>query len=130
MRWLSGDGQVLNVTVFEAAIAPMIGGAIVAIDQRTRPAPSNPDGRSRDTAFVPDVAGFWWRLLGPLWSPAAGKMSQMDQLTLVRRSNRFTTNLQVSPTQPYTTTDVQRYPLDVDSRRHSNVSNAQLAAIR
>jgi malate permease and related proteins len=32
VRWLSGDGQVLNVTVFEAAMAPMIGASIVAIE--------------------------------------------------------------------------------------------------
>jgi predicted permease len=37
MRWLSGDGQVLNVTVFEAAMAPMIGASIVAIDHELDP---------------------------------------------------------------------------------------------
>jgi hypothetical protein len=36
VRWLSGDGQVLNVTVFEAAMAPMIRG-IVAIDHELDP---------------------------------------------------------------------------------------------
>jgi malate permease and related proteins len=37
VRWLSGDGQVVNVTVFEAAMAPMIGASIVAIDHELDP---------------------------------------------------------------------------------------------
>src|SRR5271169_2157841 len=37
MRWLSADGQVMNVTVFEAAMGPMIGASIVAIDHELDP---------------------------------------------------------------------------------------------
>src|SRR3984893_17905614 len=64
-RWLSGDRQVLDVTVFEAAMAPMIGASIVAIDHEL--------GAPRVTLMVGLVTPpwyvtppVWWRLSGTL----------------------------------------------------------------
>jgi predicted permease len=36
-RWLAGESQILSVTVFEAAMGPMIGASIVAMDHELDP---------------------------------------------------------------------------------------------
>jgi malate permease and related proteins len=65
VRWLSGDGQVLNVTVFEAAMAPMIGASIVAIDHELDPPlVTLMVGLGIPLSFV--TLPVWWRLLGKL----------------------------------------------------------------
>ncbi len=65
VRWLSGDGQVLNVTVFEAAMAPMIGASIVAIDHELNPPPVTlMVGLGIQLSFV--TLPVWWRLLGTM----------------------------------------------------------------
>ena len=65
VRWLSGDGQVLNVTVFEAAMAPMIGASIVAIDHELDPPPVTlMVGLGIPLSFV--TLPVWWRLLGTM----------------------------------------------------------------
>ena len=65
VRWLSGDGQVLNVTVFEAAMAPMIGASIVAIDHELDPPlVTLMVGLGIPLSFV--TLPVWWRLLGTL----------------------------------------------------------------
>jgi hypothetical protein len=63
VRWLSGDGQVLNVTVFEAAMAPMIGASIVAIDHELDPPlVTLMVGLGIPLSFL--TLPVWWRLLG------------------------------------------------------------------
>jgi malate permease and related proteins len=65
VRWLSGDPQVLNVTVFEAAMAPMIGASIVAIDHELDPPlVTLMVGLGIPLSFV--TLPVWWRLLGTL----------------------------------------------------------------
>jgi malate permease and related proteins len=65
VRWLSGDSQVLNVTVFEAAMAPMIGASIVAIDHELDPPlVTLMVGLGIPLSFV--TLPVWWRLLGTL----------------------------------------------------------------
>jgi malate permease and related proteins len=65
VRWLSGDAQVLNVTVFEAAMAPMIGASIVAIDHELDPPlVTLMVGLGIPLSFV--TLPVWWRLLGTL----------------------------------------------------------------
>jgi predicted permease len=65
VRWLSGDGQVLNVTVFEAAMAPMIGASIVAIDHELNPPlVTLMVGLGIQLSFV--TLPVWWRLLGTM----------------------------------------------------------------
>ena len=65
VRWLSGDGQVLNVTVFEAAMAPMIGASIVAIDHELDPPlVTLMVGLGIPLSFV--TLPVWWRLLGTM----------------------------------------------------------------
>lgn len=65
VRWLSGDPQVLNVTVFEAAMAPMIGASIVAIDHELDPPLITlMVGLGIPLSFV--TLPVWWRLLGTL----------------------------------------------------------------
>ena len=65
VRWLSGDGQVLNVTVFEAAMAPMIGASIVAIDHELDPPlVTLMVGLGIPLSFL--TLPVWWRLLGTL----------------------------------------------------------------
>jgi predicted permease len=65
MRWLSGDGQVLNVTVFEAAMAPMIGASIVAIDHELDPPlVTLMVGLGIPLSFV--TLPVWWRWLGTI----------------------------------------------------------------
>jgi malate permease and related proteins len=65
VRWLSGDGQVLNVTVFEAAVAPMIGASIVAIDHELNPPlVTLMVGLGIQLSFV--TLPVWWRLLGTM----------------------------------------------------------------
>src|SRR3984885_4700464 len=61
VRWLSGDGQVLNVTVFEAAMAPMIGASIVAIDHEL-----NPPLVTLMVGLGIQLSFVWWRLLGTM----------------------------------------------------------------
>src|SRR5271165_3049319 len=64
-RWLSGDGQVLNVTVFEAAMAPMIGASIVAIDHELDPPlVTLMVGLGIPLSFL--TLPVWWRLLGTM----------------------------------------------------------------
>jgi len=65
VRWLSGDRQVLDVTVFEAAMAPMIGASIVAIDHELDPPlVTLMVGLGIPLSFV--TLPVWWRLLGTL----------------------------------------------------------------
>jgi malate permease and related proteins len=65
VRWLSCDPQVLNVTVFEAAMAPMIGASIVAIDHELDPPlVTLMVGLGIPLSFV--TLPVWWRLLGTL----------------------------------------------------------------
>jgi predicted permease len=65
VRWLSGDGQVLNVTVFEAAMAPMIGASIVAIDHELDPPlVTLMVGLGIPLSFL--TLPVWWRLLGTI----------------------------------------------------------------
>jgi malate permease and related proteins len=65
VRWLSGDAQVLNVTVFEAAMAPMIGASIVAIDHELDPPlVTLMVGLGIPLSFV--TLPVWWRLLETL----------------------------------------------------------------
>jgi malate permease and related proteins len=65
VRWLSGDPQVLNVTVFEAAMAPMIGASIVAIDHELDPPlVTLMVGLGIPLSFV--TLPVWWRLLETL----------------------------------------------------------------
>ena len=65
VRWLSGDGQVLNVTVFEAAMAPMIGASIVAIDHELDPPlVTLMVGLGIPLSFV--TLPVWWRFLGTI----------------------------------------------------------------
>jgi predicted permease len=62
VRWLRGDGQVLNVTVFEAAMAPMIGASIVAIDHELDPPlVTMMVGLGIPLSFV--TLPVWWRVL-------------------------------------------------------------------
>jgi predicted permease len=65
VRWLSGDRQVLDVTVFEAAMAPMIGASIVAIDHELDPPlVTLMVGLGIPLSFV--TLPVWWRLLETL----------------------------------------------------------------
>jgi predicted permease len=65
VRWLSGDRQVLDVTVFEAAMAPMIGASIVAIDHELDPPlVTLMVGLGIPLSFL--TLPVWWRLLGTL----------------------------------------------------------------
>jgi malate permease and related proteins len=65
VRWLSGDGQALNVTVFEAAMAPMIGASIVAIDHELDPPlVTLMVGLGIPLSFV--TLPVWWRLLATI----------------------------------------------------------------
>jgi len=65
VRWLAGDGQVLDVTVFEAAMGPMIGASIVAIDHELDPPlVTLMVGLGIPLSFV--TLPVWWRLLGTL----------------------------------------------------------------
>ena len=65
VRWLSGDGQLLNVTVFEAAMGPMIGASIVAIDHELDPPLITlMVGLGIPISFV--TLPVWWRLLGTI----------------------------------------------------------------
>ncbi len=65
VRWLSGDGQVLNVTVFEAAMAPMIGASIVAIDHELDPPlVTLMVGLGIPLSFA--TLPVWWHLLGTI----------------------------------------------------------------
>ena len=65
VRWLTGDRQVLDVTVFEAAMAPMIGASIVAIDHELDPPlVTLMVGLGIPLSFV--TLPVWWRLLGTL----------------------------------------------------------------
>jgi hypothetical protein len=65
VRWLGGDGQVLHVTVFEAAMAPMIGASIVAIDHELDPPlVTLMVGLGIPLSFV--TLPIWWRLLGTI----------------------------------------------------------------
>jgi hypothetical protein len=65
VRWLSGDGQVLNVTVFEAAMAPMIGASIVAIDHELDPPLITlMVGLGTPLSFL--TLPVWWRFLGTI----------------------------------------------------------------
>jgi predicted permease len=65
VRWLGGDAQVLNVTVFEAAMAPMIGASIVAIDHELDPPlVTLMVGLGIPLSFL--TLPIWWRLLGTL----------------------------------------------------------------
>src|SRR5271163_1133383 len=69
VRWLSGDGTVLNVTVFEAAMGPMIGASIVAIDHELDPPlVTLMVGLGIPLSFV--TLPVWWRLLGTIQSAA------------------------------------------------------------
>ena len=61
-RWLGGEGQLLNVTVFEAAMGPMIGASIVAIDHELDPPlVTLMVGLGIPLSFV--TLPVWWRLL-------------------------------------------------------------------
>jgi malate permease and related proteins len=63
--WFSGGGEVLNVTVFEAAMAPMIGASIVAIDHELDPPlVTLMVGLGIPLSFV--TLPFWWRFLGTI----------------------------------------------------------------
>jgi len=65
MRWLSADGQVMNVTVFEAAMGPMIGASIVAIDHELDPPlVTLMVGLGIPLSFV--TLPVWWRFLGTI----------------------------------------------------------------
>ena len=65
VRWLAGDGQVLDVTVFEAAMGPMIGASIVAIDHELDPPlVTLMVGLGIPLSFV--TLPVWWRLLGTI----------------------------------------------------------------
>ena len=65
VHWLSGDGEVLNVTVFEAAMGPMIGASIVAIDHEfDPPLITLMVGLGIPLSFV--TLPVWWRLLGTM----------------------------------------------------------------
>jgi predicted permease len=65
VRWLSGDGTVLNVTVFEAAMGPMIGASIVAIDHELDPPlVTLMVGLGIPLSFV--TLPVWWRFLGTI----------------------------------------------------------------
>ena len=65
VRWLSGDGQVLNVTVFEAAMGPMIGASIVAIDHELDPPLITlMVGLGIPLSFL--TLPVWWRFLGTM----------------------------------------------------------------
>ena len=60
-RWLGGD--ILNVTVFEAAMGPMIGASIVAIDHELDPPlVTLMVGLGIPLSFL--TLPVWWRLLG------------------------------------------------------------------
>jgi predicted permease len=65
VRWLGGDGQLLNVTVFEAAMGPMIGASIVAIDHELDPPlVTLMVGLGIPISFL--TLPVWWRLLAAI----------------------------------------------------------------
>jgi predicted permease len=65
VRWLSGDAPVLHVTVFEAAMGPMIGASIVAIDHELDPPLITlMVGLGIPLSFV--TLPVWWRFLGTI----------------------------------------------------------------
>ena len=50
---LRAQEQMLSVTVFEAAMGPMIGASIVAMDHELDPPLDHADGRHRYSALIP-----------------------------------------------------------------------------
>ena len=65
VHWLSGYAHVLDVTVFEAAMGPMIGASIVAIDHELDPPLITlMVGLGIPLSFV--TLPVWWRLLGTI----------------------------------------------------------------
>jgi hypothetical protein len=50
---LDARGETIQITIFEASMAPQIGAAIVAVDHDLGPALVDPDGRHRYPALVP-----------------------------------------------------------------------------
>ena len=82
---LWNDRPILNVTVFEAAMGPMIGASIVAMDHELDPPLLTlMVGVGIPVSFL--TLPLWWHLLNVLWHHAGGK--RLGSRTSVRRTGR------------------------------------------